>query len=388
MTKNEISKNNEPKTMAGWLSQPDQQQRLVSFLKGSYLTPQEFTENVILAFSADPQIAQCSERSKFEVALELAALNLTPNWNHVALIPRKQRSGPPRLTFLVQYQGLKALIDRSELVKDTSVVLIHKSDAGKYSFDPAMRQVVWGSDFDPFEEDREFRNIDDVRGGYLVIKYTDGRPDKHVLVPRAAFVKARECAETKNVWDRFIEPQCHKTVYHYAWARREVPADSKVSGLMTRATEHEWEMMGSDPNRVTPQPPQRVGQSMADFDEDESIEVVEFKPRIEPPKPEPKPAKKKAVRKKAVKKQEPPVSDPEPSEDELLAAVTNSDMRMLTDANFSMFVSGIQMCRDRATLDVYIAQFDPETPELDVAMTEEIENHLKELANRALEAAE
>jgi len=232
-------------------------------LDGSHIGANEFAAKLLIAMSKQGENgnkgpADCTMNSKLIVAHELASLNLVPAYSQVALIPRKNKSGDVELNYMIQFQGYKALIDRSTEIFDTTVVLLHVRDS--YTYDSETQHVH--PTIDPFDPLREFKTLDDIAGGYLVIKYKDRtRPDKHVLVPRDQFVKARACAQTTKVWDAWLLQQCWKTVYRFAFARREVPIDPKVAGLMTTAIEKEDEIFGNDPNRVVQSRPARIVQA-------------------------------------------------------------------------------------------------------------------------------
>jgi len=216
------------------------------------------------AFLAHWMVALAPYRNYDKVAdviMECAALQLLPSLNQVVLVPRKDRdTGRPYLTAMLTWRGMLALIYRSGLVQDVRVELVHKNDEFCY----ANGEVVHR--YDPFDEKRIINSPEDIRGGYIVVTYKDGRDKRYHFVPVALIEKARRCARSDEVWSRWYAEQAYKTVIRNAFARQVIPVDPAVQMQMTRVFENEDELLGNDPSRVEPTAAPAIAAEPAEHD--------------------------------------------------------------------------------------------------------------------------
>lgn len=229
--------------LSSWLSRNDVRERISSALGGS-ISCDHFLSQMIIALEKTPEVKACTPQSKFEATNICATLGLLPTHGQVALIPRNIK-GVPQVTVMPQWQGYQALMLRHPDVKTVKAVLVHASDT--YRYDPETEQL--SHNFDPFQEDRKFVDWKDVRGGYLVVQFKDGRPKQYHFVTIDTMQKARSCAQSDNIWRKWFQEQCLKTIYRNAFARRVVPMDH-IGGHAEQLNYLEDEAQGNDPNRV------------------------------------------------------------------------------------------------------------------------------------------
>jgi len=232
----------------GWMSAPSMQAALRAALSG-YMDETTFAAQCYLA-AQDPKLAQCSPESLFRAFLECAQMGLLPgsHHRHVALVPRGGL-----VTVSPQWQGFKFLMERQPGVKRVHPVLVHAKD--KFEF---VDGVVHHAP-DPFDPDRIFEHPDvakknnrpcGLRGGYLVIE-REGVPVEYHFVGAAKIDKNRRCAQTQDIWTKWFEEMCNKTVLRDAWAKRVISIDPQLAQRLGRADEVDNQVLGNDPTRVT-----------------------------------------------------------------------------------------------------------------------------------------
>jgi recombinational DNA repair protein RecT len=293
-------------TIRVWL-QSDDVTRGISDALSSYMKPDVFKSQMLISLS-NPDCAKCTPKSQFEVVHQCAQWALLPSLDQVALIPRRNRNtGNYDLTAMVQWQGYQAMMFRVPGVRDIRARLVHTSDT--YEFDPLTERLTHR--YDPFDAEREFRTMKDLRGGYLVITFDDGRPEKWHYVSKQVFEKARKSAQTTDIWDAWFYEQCLKTVYRNAFARRVINYDPFVAQQVTAAIEQEDVVMGNDPSRViettatpveTAAPVSRSQQLAQQMNRDIDEMLTTPEPTVPPePEPAPEPPKKTARKKKPPK---------------------------------------------------------------------------------------
>lgn len=219
------------------LSVPKARTALENALGGS-LAVDYFIAQMNIAFNKDAKLRECSLQSKYESANICATLGLLPTLGQVALIPRAGVC-----TVMPQWQGFQTLMMRCEEIKSVKAVLIHSMDT--YVFDAETEQLA--HTFDPFAENRNFVDWKDVKGGYLVVTYRDGRPKLYHCVSVETMKKARRCAQADNIWKAWFQEQCLKTVYRNAFARRVIPMDLNGNHRMERLIEATDRAEGNDP---------------------------------------------------------------------------------------------------------------------------------------------
>lgn len=221
-------------------------QEQISNAVGSVMDSQQFTAQLKIAFD-DPELQSCTIDSLYAAANTCSALGLLPTQKQIALIPRKNK-GVLTCDVMPQWQGMKAIMMRNPEVLDINAFLVHATD--EFEFQPNLSPPI-RHNYDPFSEDRIFRNFDDVRGGYLVIEWRDRtRRDKYHFVSKDKMLKAKGCAQTSAIWDKWFEEQCLKTVYRNAFARQVIPIDFAVNRALERLIQAEDQLNDNDPQRV------------------------------------------------------------------------------------------------------------------------------------------
>ena len=236
----QMTDGNNVRRLAQLLSTPEQTKRLDNTL-GNVINGNYFREQMVVAIASDAKLAACTMESQFRAVLTCASLAMVPSNGHVALIPRGGE-----IDVMIQWQGYKSLMERNEDVLDLKVELVHTKDS--YSYD-SINECIKGHDYDPLDPEREFEKLEDVRGGYLVITFKDGRKKYH-FVKQSAIKKARNCAQTKKIWDAWFEQMCIKTVYRDAYARRVLPMDPLANTQLDKFTQHDDKQLDNDPMRV------------------------------------------------------------------------------------------------------------------------------------------
>lgn len=172
-----------------------------------------------------------------------ASHQLLPSLNQVALIPRNGRC-----TTMVQWQGFKALMERNPQVIDITPVIVFKQDQFSVQEDGSVRHI-----YNPLGEDREvLDDLSNILGGYVKItlkpnvRHGDVRVKYHFVTVKS-IIKARACAQTKQVWNRWAGPMVLKTILRDAYNRRAVPIDPMYQDKIGLAIEADDDAMGNTP---------------------------------------------------------------------------------------------------------------------------------------------
>lgn len=239
-----------------WLANEEVKSNLSKTL--SYLDSQMFIGQMLIALS-DPKIAECSPKSQFEAVHLCAAIGLLPTHDQVALIPRynevkwrdannkEHKKKEMQVTVMPQWQGFKSLMERHPDVMQVSARLVFETD--KFEFDGTSHQVT-RHEYNPFDSDRvaekDFKNI---LGGYLIANFVDGRTAYH-FVTVDKIKKAKACAQTTTIWNKWPEEMALKSLYRDAYARRMVPVDPVVHDSLSKLVIAEDAALKNDPNRV------------------------------------------------------------------------------------------------------------------------------------------
>lgn len=317
--------------MANQLQKPEQKQwslrqlathpqnrEMLSSSLGGWMDGDSFISQLLTSLSRD-DIRPCTEESKFKALQLCAALQMLPSVQHVALIPRKQNNAM-EVTVMPQWQGYQSLMLRHPEVQDVQAVLVHVSDRLTYNATTGQVDV---HEFNPLDPNRKFEKIEDLHGGYLKVVYRPEtrRADKYHFVKAETIKKARSCAQTQNIWQKWFEEMCLKTIFRNAYARRVVPIDPLVAKNLEKANQIDDETLGNDPDRVTsatvvdrPAQPQlsRTQQLAQQFSPVPSIDDHEQHGTVIEQAP-PRETKKAAGKKKAEQDAEPESIDvPEP----------------------------------------------------------------------------
>lgn len=354
-----------------WLQRDETQVRLGHALGGS-IGVKEFAAQLSIELM-NPKYRGIDDANKMKCAAICASLGLLPTLNQVALIPRNGE-----LTVMPQWQGYKSLMERSPNILEVNAYLVHKDD----TYDIVDNKII--HKFDPFGRDIE--GLNDLKGGYLVIKYADRtRDDKHVFATARYIEKCMSCAQTKGVWNKWFEQMALKTVYRSAWARREVPVDTLSASALNNATEAEDAALQNDPSRprrieaksrvddliatVTTRPDMAGAQVSA-----EPLKVVQQQPNeavvVQPavnPKPKAKPKAKAKVKAKAKAKVEP---EAKAQDDEIILTVAG-------------VVSQFSECGDKSQVESLYQKFKMEKidEELMQVAYEAMQTRTMQLAN-------
>lgn len=234
-----------------WLTSPEASAKIGSALAG-WMDNEHFVAQIIIAFQ-HPDIAACSEESKFKAAHVCASLQLLPSLNQVALIPRNcniaEKGQPPEYELqchvMPQWQGYKALMERNPDILDVEYDIVFEGE--RYRMDV----TGFTHEYDPFGNRDVKKDLSNIKGGYLRVVYTDrNRPDKLHFVTLETICKAKACAQTKKVWDAWPGPMVIKTLYRDGYARRIVPIDTVVCSKLQRLTEVEDATLQNDPRRI------------------------------------------------------------------------------------------------------------------------------------------
>lgn len=250
-----------PMNIATVMDVPDNQRRIVEAL-GDIVPVDMFMGHVKVAFSR-PEIAACTMESKMQAVCELAALGLLPTLQQAALIVRGQA-----VTVLPQWQGYKAIFERSPNIREAEAFLVHKTDT--FTVGTSQPLQVEEHSYDPFNEARivsaDFTK--DIRGGYLKVTMKDGSVRYH-FTPVAYIAKCKACAQTANVWNKWTEQMCLKTVFRHAFSRRFINFDPAVAHRIEALDRYDDEALGNDPLRIAdeshgdPQKPLSKAEQMA-----------------------------------------------------------------------------------------------------------------------------
>ncbi len=276
---------------SGWLSNQRVCSRIGSALAG-WMTGEEFISQVLIAFQK-PEIRATTPKSQFEAAHTCAALQLVPTLGHVALIPRNCNVNPDKKSkpvfenqchVMVQWQGYQAIMIRHPEVLDVEARLVMDSD--EFEFDGTTHAVTHHQ-YDPFEDRILKPNLSNLRGGYLIVSFKDGRKKFHV-VTADHILKTKKCAQTPKIWEAWPEPMCLKALYRSGYARRVVPVDPMVEKRLQMATEADDVTLGNDPRRVViEQKPKSLADITNQVNGTQKIEVQEAEEldldTVEPP---------------------------------------------------------------------------------------------------------
>jgi len=225
--------------LSAWVARPEIKQQILAAV-GSELDAEQFASHMLVALNR-PDFARCSNASKAMALLECAALGLLPTAGQVVLIPYKDQ-----LKAMPQWQGYKALMERHPAVLEVQAYLVHVSDA----FGVENGEVHHA--YDPLDAKRTFADLKDLRGGYCKIIYRDGRPPKFHFTTADQIKKAKACAQTQSVWNKWFEQMATKTLYRDCYARRAVPVDPLVAARLERVTAADDVILGNDPRQSLP----------------------------------------------------------------------------------------------------------------------------------------
>jgi recombinational DNA repair protein RecT len=228
---------------------------MLKSIGGTQQEAERFLNNALVSFQT-PAIRACTPQSQLNVLFQLCALGLLPNLQQAALIVRTDWDKHiSEVTCMPQWQGFQALMLRypdQTGVLDVEAKLVHVADM--FDWDADANRLT--HTFDPLDENREIRDEDDIRGGYLKITYRGQRPPKYHFVTKAQIVKARSCSTPskktgkREVWEKWFAEQALKTIYRNAYSRRAVPVDPIAARHIEAVIAHEDALLENDPNRA------------------------------------------------------------------------------------------------------------------------------------------
>lgn len=275
-----------PARLRDWLEAPTVRAGVNSALAG-YMDVDSFIAQMLIAFQ-DDNLIDCTPQSKFEAVHQCAALQLLPSLKQVALIPRDIKNRGKCVSVMPQWQGYQALMLRHPNVLSIKAVLVHVNDS--YTYDPVNESLQHS--FDPFDSDRKFASVADIRGGYLVVKWKDSQPPLYHFVTADTIRKARDCAQSKNIWDKWFFEQALKTIYRNAYARRVVPIDPLLQSRLQGLVEADDVALENDPSRVIDVPSPAAITHKPSRTEQAAKRVAKPQERPEP-EPDPQPEQEK-----------------------------------------------------------------------------------------------
>ncbi|MDW7670015.1 MAG: recombinase RecT, partial [Bacillota bacterium] len=130
-TKNEVDKNEEPKTMKQWIVAMEPQ---IKKALPSVITPERFTRMALTAVSTNPKLAECTPKSFMGALMNAAQLGLEPNTplGQAYLIPYKNK-GTLEVQFQIGYKGLIDLAHRSGEFTNIYCEAVHENDDFDYN---------------------------------------------------------------------------------------------------------------------------------------------------------------------------------------------------------------------------------------------------------------
>ncbi len=234
-----------------WFDAPTMRASVGAALAG-YMEPETFAAQCYLA-AQDPKLASCSAESLFAAFLICAQMGLLPgsHHKHVALVPR---GGV--ITVTPEWRGYKFLMEKQPGIRETGAVLVHGNDLFEYDdVNDCVGIHKWdrlGTRMFEHPEVAKKNNRECMlRGGYFWVDYEDvGRQRRFHVVPADKIHKNRRCAQTQDIWEKWFEEMCMKTVYRDAWSKRIVSIDPQLVKRLSRADEVDNEALGNDPSRV------------------------------------------------------------------------------------------------------------------------------------------
>lgn len=223
--------------LAQWVDRHEVRAR-ISAAVGDIMDADQFIAHALVAFQ-DPKVKSCTPLSQYTALHQLAALGLLPTLGQVVLIPYKDQ-----IKCMPQWQGFKALMERHPSVLEVTAVIVHKNDTFRFHNGEVLH------DYDPFDATRNIQSLDNIKGGYCKIIYRDGRPPKYHIVTVEHIDKCRRCAQTQEVWGKWLVSMILKTLYRDCFARRAVPMDPLVHARLQAVVHADDINHGNNPNRI------------------------------------------------------------------------------------------------------------------------------------------
>lgn len=161
-------------------------------------------ENQVLT-SLDKELPGCTQISFQNTLLEAVSLGLTWNKRMGQCYPIRYGNS---CTLSVGYQGLTHLVMKAGTLKSVQPVLVCKNDP---VFD------TWIDENGVHIKHKIARTErGPITHAYCIARYTNG--GYHIeIMEWFELEKVRACAKTRMIWDKWLGPQCMKSVIRRAW---------------------------------------------------------------------------------------------------------------------------------------------------------------------------
>lgn len=173
------------------------------------------------------------------VILEAASLKLSPCVGQIAVVSYNTRRGPV-VRAMITARGMLTLMMRASDVADVDVQLVHKSDTYR------LVNGEFIHEYDPFDEAREIKGPEDIKGGYLKVTYRDGRVKYH-FVTVSKIEKMRACAERQVIWNTWYREMAMKSVIREAFARQVITIDPLVQMALSKVISQDDDVLANTP---------------------------------------------------------------------------------------------------------------------------------------------
>lgn len=198
-----------------------------------HITADRIVRVAMTSIRTTPALMKCDGKSLLAAVMQTAQLGLEPGTlGHAYLVPYGNQ-----VQFILGYRGMLELIRRSGNVSTVSAHVVYQNDRFvlRYGLNEDLEHVPWHCLDDPPAESG------DVRGAYLIVRFTDGGYHQHYMpVQDIEAHRNRSKAKSSGPWQTDYEAMCLKTVVRDAF--RWLP----VSVEIARQVEHADEQVRSD----------------------------------------------------------------------------------------------------------------------------------------------
>ena len=225
---------------------------------GSAVPPEQWRALALAVIDGDTDIQQCTALSVRRALVTCASMGLTPagkgtpQVQRMAVIIKRwdKHSKTNKATVMVEWRGLKMLMERHPDAIRVESVLVHKDDV--VTFDPGTREITGHDLANPFSRSM---NNETIIGGYLVAYMVDGSRRFHIVTAED-IAKAHSGAESEAFWGEWPMQMARKTIYRAAASAGVITmsSTSDYSRHLGAAMEADNDAMGYDrePVDVTP----------------------------------------------------------------------------------------------------------------------------------------
>lgn len=190
-------------TIKGGLS--SRKARIAQMMPAGSMAPERFMQLAVQLCESTPALLKCEPMSVIGSMLEACSvgLSLDPVLNQAHVLPYKGKG-----KLIVGYRGIMSLARRGGGVKDIYARVARKGDLFEEGggTDPYIIHKA-----PPLEERGPVYKADSaIIGAYAVAELREGGRVFKVL-DMEDIKAARACAQTQNVWNKYLEAQCCKT---------------------------------------------------------------------------------------------------------------------------------------------------------------------------------